>query len=106
MGTYQQAPFSPNVDMQKGRALGIQLHNELKIADSFSPAPVQQVLHMVVVVALYAASYIALLSQPGPVIWIASLILLAFASVQAGFIAHEAGHKAISRQRWLAIAIG
>ena len=92
--------------MQRGRALGIQLRNELKSANCFSPAPIQQVLHMVVVVTLYAAGYVTLLTQPGPGMWIGSLILLAFVSVQAGYIAHEAGHKAITRQRWLIIAIG
>jgi fatty acid desaturase len=106
MGTYQKPAFSQGMDMQQGRVPGIQLRNELKSAGCFSPAPIQQILHMVVVITLYAAAYITLLMQPGLGIRIASLVLLAFVSVQAGYIAHEAGHKAITRQRWLAIAIG
>jgi fatty acid desaturase len=106
MGTYKQPTFSEAINMQRGKILEIQLRHELKSAGCFSPAPIQQALHMVVVVSLYAAGYITLLTQPGLGVRIASLVLLAFISVQAGYIAHEAGHKAITRQRWLADSIG
>lgn len=106
MGTYQQPALSRQHDFQQGKALGIQLRKNLKDAGCFSPAPVQQILHMIWVTALYAASYLLLLTQPDPVTRLACLVLLAFASVQAGYIAHEAGHKAITRKRWLASAIG
>lgn len=106
MGTYKHPAFTEGIDMQRGKVLGIQLRNELKSAGCFSPAPFKQVLHMVVVVTLYTTGYITLLTQPDLGTRIASLVLLAFISVQAGYIAHEAGHRAITRQRWLADSLG
>lgn len=106
MGTQQQPVVTKQIDMHRGRILGIQLRNQLKRAGCFSPTPFKQVLHMAVVVSLYATGYITLLTQPDLGVRIASLVLLAFVSVQAGFIAHEAGHRAITRQRWLAVSLG
>jgi len=98
MGTYQRPALSRQHNFQQGKTLGIQLRKNLKDAGCFRPAPVQQILHMIWVTALYAASYLLLLTQPGLGARMACLVLLAFASVQAGYIAHEAGHKAITRR--------
>jgi fatty acid desaturase len=106
MGTYQRPSFAEGGDIQQGKTLWIQLRNELKSAGCFETAPVQQILHMVVVVALYAGAYLMLLTQPGIGTRVASVVLLAFISVQAGYIAHEAGHRAITRKRWLTNIIG
>lgn len=106
MGTCLQPDFSSQYDFQQGKILGIELRNRLKSAGCFLPAPLQQLLHMAWVVALYATAYLLLLSQPGVGTRLACLVLLAFASVQAGYIAHEAGHRAITRKRRLASSIG
>jgi len=106
MGIYQQPSISRRYDVRQGTALGIQLRNELKSAGCFTRAPIQQISHMVVVIALYAVGYSMLLTQPDIVVRLASLVLLALVSVQAGYIAHEAGHKAITRHRLLAVTIG
>jgi fatty acid desaturase len=83
-----------------------ELKAELRAAGCFAPAPRQLVLHMFAVVIIYAAAFALLLTQPETSAWLAALVLLAFSSVQAGYIAHEAGHGAITRQRWLAVTIG
>ena len=61
---------------------------------------------MFTVILLYGGGYTLLLTQSHLWIRFAALVVLAFASVQAGYIAHEAGHGAITRKRWLAISIG
>jgi len=76
------------------------------MAGCFAPAPLQQSVHMIIVVLVYTAGYALLLTGPDIVARVALLLLLAFISVQAGYIAHEAGHGAITRKRWLAVAIG
>jgi fatty acid desaturase len=82
------------------------LKAELNAAGCFAPAPLQQTLHMIIVVLAYGAGYALLLTGPDIVARVALLLLFAFISVQAGYIAHEAGHGAISRKRWLAVIIG
>lgn len=91
---------------QRDRALYRDLKSELRAAGCFAPAPLRQAAHMAAVLALFAAGYFVLLTGPGPGPRITALLLLAFASVQAGFIAHEAGHGAILRRRRAAAAIG
>ena len=88
------------------RTLYRQLRRQLEAAGCFDAAPVTHVLHMTLIVAGYATAYGLLLTQPQPWLRFAALLLLAFVSVQAGYIAHEAGHGAITRNRRLAIAIG
>lgn len=82
------------------------LKAELSSANCFAPAPLQQTLHIIALFAAYAAGYALLLTDPGAIARVATLALLAFVSVQAGFVAHEAGHGAITRKRWVAVAIG
>jgi fatty acid desaturase len=83
-----------------------ELRTKLLDAGCFKHARPAQLIHMAVIVAIYVAAYIALLQQPDTTARLALLMGLAFASVQAGYIAHEAGHRAITRRRWLAMAIG
>ena len=89
-----------------GKSLGIQLRKELKQAGCFAPAPFAQVCHMIVITLVFAGAYGLLLLKPGTGIELLALLLLAFASVQAGYISHEAGHGAITRKRWLIGLIG
>ncbi len=58
------------------------------------------------VAGAFALGYVALLYDPEPAIRMAALLLLAFASVQAGFIAHDAVDGAITRNRTLAFLFG
>jgi len=82
------------------------LTNELSQAGCFRPAPARTALYGACILATYAAGYAVLLSGPGPVVRALAIIALAFVSVQAGFLAHEAGHGAITRNRRLAAAMG
>ena len=88
------------------RSLGTELRKKLRDAGCFSPARGAQALHMLIVAILYFGAYVALLQQPGWGWRLGALTVLAFASVQAGYVAHEAGHGAITRKRWLVLAIG
>lgn len=87
-----------------------QLHRlltaELSAAGCFRPATARAVGYAVFVVAGYAAAYAMLLTEPGGALRFAALIAAAFYSVQAGFLAHEAGHGALTRNRRLAGLIG
>ena len=89
-----------------GNRLHRLLIGELASAGCFRPAPVRTAMYGAFLLAIYSASYLALLTDPGIAARGLALVVLAFASVHAGFIAHEAGHGAITRNRRLAAAIG
>ena len=88
------------------RVLGIELKQKLLDAGCFAKVPLVQILHMMLVVLVYAAAYLVLLLQPETELRLLALVILAFISVQAGYIAHEAGHGAVTRRRWLAVTTG
>lgn len=88
------------------RVLGIELKQKLLDAGCFAHAPLVQIFHMMLVVLVYAGAYLVLLQQPETGLRLLALLILAFISVQAGYIAHEAGHGAITRRRWLMVTIG
>jgi fatty acid desaturase len=79
---------------------------ELSTAGCFRRAPLRSLLYGGFILAGYAAAYATLLGGPELAIRTLALAALAFFSVQAGFLAHEAGHGAITRNRALAAAIG
>jgi fatty acid desaturase len=79
---------------------------ELSAAGCFRPAPLRAAAYGACILAAYAAAYAALLSDPGLALRGLSLATLAFASVHAGFLAHEAGHGALTRDRRVAAAVG
>jgi len=94
-------------NLQKhGNRLHRLLVGELASAGCFRPAPVRTAVYGGFVLTIYSAAYALLLTTPGIAARALAIIVLAFASVQAGFIAHEAGHGAITRNRRLAAAIG
>lgn len=94
-------------NLQKhGNRLHRLLVGELASAGCFRPAPIRTALYGGFVLAIYAAAYTLLLTAPGFAARALAIVVLAFASVHAGFIAHEAGHGAITRNRRLAAAIG
>src|SRR2546423_14419904 len=90
----------------RGDALHRMLTAELSRAGCFRPARLRCAVYAAVIFACYAAAYATLLTGPGFPLRALAIGLLAFVSVQAGFIAHEAGHGAITRDRGLANLIG
>jgi fatty acid desaturase len=82
------------------------LIGELSLAGCFRPAPLQTAAKAAFIMGCYAAAYAALLSGPGLALRTLAIAAAAFFSVQAGFIAHEAGHGAITRRRGLATFLG
>lgn len=83
-----------------------QLRDELARAGCFRRAPMRSVLLGAFILASYGSAYAVLLTSPSPGLRAVALAALAFISVQAGFLAHEAGHGAITRNRRLAAWIG
>ena len=97
---------SNGFDTKNDRKLSADLKFKLAAANCFTPAPFHQVFHMLWVIALYAGGYTVLLYQPAIGIKILALVAVAFASVQAGMISHEAGHGATTKKHWVRLLIG
>lgn len=85
---------------------GTALRNRLRDAGCFDHIPAAHMALMLAIILLYSGAFVLLLQQPDFITRLAALLLLAFCCVQAGFIAHDAGHRAITRKRWLIEAIG
>lgn len=79
---------------------------ELTEAGCFRPTTWWNVIYAVFVVTGYAAAYATLLTAPGFAVRVAAIVALTCLSVHAGFIAHEAGHGAMTRNRRVAAWIG
>jgi fatty acid desaturase len=86
----------------RDRALYGELRTYLAQAGCFRPAPWAYGIKIASVLAASTIGYVGLLSGPGPVAKVAFAVLIAFSSVQAGFLAHDAGDGAITRNRRLA----
>jgi fatty acid desaturase len=99
--TPRVTPAAARVDALH-RALAI----ELGAAGCFRPAPVRTAGHAAIIAGGYAAGYAVLLHAPALWLRLPVLVALAFLTVQAGFVAHQAGHLAITRHRALADALG
>lgn len=95
-----------NAVARRGHRLHRVLINELTAWGRVRPAPVRTTAYAAFVLGGYACGYAGLLAAPGWGIRILCLLALAFLTVQAGFIAHEAGHGAITRNRRVAELIG
>ena len=95
-----------NAVAKRGHRLHRVLINELTAAGCFRPAPVRTAAYAAFVLSGYACGYAGLLAAPGWGMRLLCLLALASLTVQAGFIAHEAGHGAITRNRRLADFIG
>jgi fatty acid desaturase len=91
---------------QAANHLNRELLAELRSAGCFRTAPVRSLLFGMFTLAGYSAAYLTLLSAPGATVRMSCLFALAFFNVQAGFLAHEAGHGALTRNRLLARLIG
>lgn len=82
------------------------LRRELEQAGCFDRTPWHHVRDGILVVGLYTGGYCVLLAEPEWPIRLLALAVLAFTSIQAGYIAHEAGHGAMTSKRWLAVLVG
>jgi len=79
---------------------------ELSRAGCFRPATARTAVYAAFILACYAAGYATLLTAPGLAVRALAIVALAFISVHAGFVAHEAGHGAITRDRRMAALVG
>jgi fatty acid desaturase len=97
-----------NATMQQNDDQRLQrlLTAELSRAGCFRPALARSVAFGGFILASYAAAYALLLAAPGALPRALAIAVLAFVSVQAGFMAHEAGHKALTRNRRVADLVG
>lgn len=89
-----------------GNRLHRMLTAELSSAGCFRPATARSVVYGAFILAGYAAAYAALLSGPAPAARALAIVALAFFSVHAGFLAHEAVHGALTRDRRVAECVG
>ncbi len=79
---------------------------ELSAAGCFRPTWAQSALYGAFILAGYAVAYATLLAGPSLPWRLLALAALAFLSVHAGFLAHEVGHGAITRNRHAIAGIG
>lgn len=89
-----------------GDELHRQLIAQLSAAGCFRPAPVRCAFYCTLILGCYATAYALLLSMPPAWLRALAIVVLAFVSVHAAFVAHEAGHGAITRERRVAGLIG
>ncbi len=89
----------------RDRALYGELRNRLARAGCFRPAPWAYGIKIAFVFAAGAIGYFALLTDPEPAIRIALTLMLAVASVQLGFLAHDAGDGGVTSNRRLAFGL-
>jgi len=91
-------------------ARGDRLHRmliaELSEAGCFRPATARSAVHGAFVLGGYAFAFAVLLADPAIPVRVVAAAALTFLSVRAGFLAHEAGHGALTRNRRLATCIG
>ena len=99
-------PHAGYASFANGKHLYFQLRRQLDQAGCFHKSALPYVFHIALVLTLYFGGFYILLLNPRLDIRVATLLLIAFANVQAGVIAHEAGHGAISNRRWLIVLIG
>jgi fatty acid desaturase len=94
-----------NARRDRDRALYRDLRQRLEAADCFRPAPLYYGVLIAAVIAAIAASYVGLLLDPSPAVRFSLALLIAIATVQAGFLAHDVGDGAVTRHRGVALAL-
>src|SRR6185503_11450168 len=82
------------------------LQEDLSAAGCFRRAPLRSAAYGAAIVSGYAGAYALLLASPPLPLRLLAIVALAYLCVQAAFLAHEAGHGAITRDRRIAAAIG
>lgn len=93
------------VTKDRDRALYGELRDRLMKAGCFRPTPWAYGIRIALVLLTIALGYIALLNGPELIVRTVLVLLIAFASVQAGFIAHDAGDGGVTRNRKLAACL-
>lgn len=83
--------------LQRDMRLFRELRSTIRNAGCMKPAPLAIGIHMLVTLSIYFAAFGALLGNPDWPMRILMLAAIAFASVQAGYIAHEVGHLSFTR---------
>ena len=99
MTAYDTMTSSGNADARRGDRLHRMLIAELASAGCFRPAAARSAAFGIFILAAYATAYATLLTAPGLALRVLAIVALAFISVQAGFLAHEAVHGAIRGRR-------
>jgi fatty acid desaturase len=94
--------FSPAEE----RRLHGMLVAELSAAGCFRRAPLHSIAYGAFILLTYAAAYGVLLSDPGFAARALCIVVLAALCMHGGFLSHEAGHGALTRNRRLATAVG
>jgi fatty acid desaturase len=82
------------------------LVNELSTAGCFRRAPLRSAFFGAAIVATYAGAYALLLTAPAWPLRFAAIAAVSFICVQAAFLAHEAGHGALTGNRRIASFVG
>lgn len=83
-----------------------ELTAQLSQAGCFRRATPSAAANATFIVACYTLAHATLLMDPGLAVRLFAIGAAAFFSVQAGFIAHEAGHGALTRSRRAAVLLG
>jgi len=105
-GSERPAGTARGESRQRGDRLHRMLIAELSDAGCFGRATARSAAYGTCILFAYAAAYAALLTGPGPFLRAFAIATLAFLSVHAGFLAHEAVHGAITRNRRIAAWMG
>src|SRR3989442_1594521 len=79
---------------------------DLSNAGCFRPTTARNAVYGAFILVGYAGAYATLLAGPGFAVRALALAALAFLGVHAGFLAHEGGHGAITRDRRAVACIG
>jgi fatty acid desaturase len=90
----------------EGNRLYGMLRRELRDAGCFEPIRWRQVGYMIFVASAFGIGYVTLLGDVALGPRLAMLVLIAAANVHAGFVAHEIGHGAVTRNRRVAMVTG
>jgi fatty acid desaturase len=93
---------APSSSRAEGARLYRLLRQELEAAGCFEAPRGRALGAMLAVATVYAAGYACLLGDPDWPLRLLACVVVTLAAVQAGLIAHEAGHRPITRRRRLA----
>ena len=94
------------ISFDQGERLHRELVAELSAAGCFRRAPIRSAAFGAAILAGYAGAYALLLAAPALPLRLAAVAFLSFLCVQAGFLAHEAGHGALTGNRRIASLVG
>jgi len=99
------ATSTANSRRDRDRALYRDLRSRLEQAGCFRPAPFYYGMLFAAVLAAIAVGYVGLLFDPSPAMRFGLAALIAVATVQAGFLAHDVGDGAVTAHRGVALAL-